>query len=422
MESVIQSSLEKKERLWTFNFFLLWQGQLVSALGDVIYQIALGFWVLAVTGSTMMMGTLMAVSTLPRIIISPFAGVIVDRADRKWIMVWMDFIRGVFIVGIGAAALLGILEIWMVFAAGVVLGICAAFFNPAVSSATPDIVPSSRLTQANSYFSMIHAGSNILGSSMGGILYQIIGAPILFLFNGISYLFSAATEVFIKVPKTEKQGQKYNFWTDMKEGLGFIWRFKSLRDVIFIAGFLNFFANMGIVLILPLFQRTVSLGAAKYGVAIAFMTAGSLVGMIFTSVYNIKPNQRAKIFLSCGIISSVCFSAFVFMDIYYLMLTLLFIAGALNAILNVLFSSVVQLTVPQDKRGKVFSIMGTVLGGLMPFAMLLGGFLGEFLPLKLVISGGFMATTIIFLPFIFMEGFKRFINYDPASQTMEEII
>jgi DHA3 family macrolide efflux protein-like MFS transporter len=81
-------------KLWTLNFFLLWQGQLVSALGDVVYEIALGFWVLAVTGSTGLMGILMAASVLPRIVISPFAGVLVDRCNRRNMLVLMDLIRG----------------------------------------------------------------------------------------------------------------------------------------------------------------------------------------------------------------------------------------------------------------------------------------------------------------------------------------
>lgn len=108
-------------KLWTLNFFLLWQGQLVSALGDVVYEIALGFWVLAVTGSTGLMGTLMAASALPRILIAPFAGVIVDRCNRRNMLVLMDLIRGVVITAVGTAALLGFVEIWMVFAAGVIL-------------------------------------------------------------------------------------------------------------------------------------------------------------------------------------------------------------------------------------------------------------------------------------------------------------
>jgi DHA3 family macrolide efflux protein-like MFS transporter len=86
---------DKKEKLWTTSFLLLWQGQLVSILGDVVYAVALGFWILEATGSTALMGALLAVSTLPRIVVSPIAGVIVDRSDRRKLMIWMDVIRGI---------------------------------------------------------------------------------------------------------------------------------------------------------------------------------------------------------------------------------------------------------------------------------------------------------------------------------------
>jgi DHA3 family macrolide efflux protein-like MFS transporter len=98
----------RSEKLWTSSFLLLWQGQLVSIFGDVVYEIALGFWILAATGSTILMGSLMAASMLPRILVSPVAGVIVDRFDRRSLMIWMDVIRGVAVVSVGTAAFVGL--------------------------------------------------------------------------------------------------------------------------------------------------------------------------------------------------------------------------------------------------------------------------------------------------------------------------
>jgi MFS family permease len=95
-------------RLWGRNFLLLWQGQLVSGLGDVVYEIALGFWILAVTGSTALMGSLMAASALPRILVAPIAGVVVDRSERKWLLISMDLARGVCVVLVAAAAFAGV--------------------------------------------------------------------------------------------------------------------------------------------------------------------------------------------------------------------------------------------------------------------------------------------------------------------------
>lgn len=416
-------------KLWTMNFFLLWQGQLVSALGDVVYSIALGFWILAVTGSTGLMGALMAASTLPRILIAPFAGVLVDRCNRRNMMVLMDLIRGIVITAVGIAAILGFVQIWMVFAAGVILGICAAFFNPTVGSTIPDIVPRDKIIQANSALSMVGAGTNILANPVGGVMYQLLGAPIMFFANGISYLVSAFTEMFIKVPKVERKinaeeatmSAKDSFTKELKEGFKFVWNFKGLRYLISAAACLNFFANMGIILILPLFQRTEALGSGKYGVAMALLTGGMFTGMALTSMVKIPYEKRLSIFVISGVVFSIAFAIFPMLGFKY-MLVLLFIAGFFNAIVNTFISASLQLTVPQDMRGKVFSIMNTVCGGLVPIAMAVGGMLAEFIPIKYIILTCFLLSGIGILPLAVIRSFKGFINFNPDCQTLEDII
>jgi len=213
---------EAPQRLWTLNFFLLWQGQLVSVLGDVVYAIALGFWVLAVTGSTALMGGLLAASTLPRILAAPFAGVVVDRGDRRMLMVWMDVVRGAAVVAVGIAAFAGILQVWMVFAAGILLGLCGAFFTPAVGSVIPDITSAGKVVRANSVFSMLQTGGNIIGNTAGGVLFQLLGAPFLFLFNGLSYLFSAGNLLVARFPRVHHVQSKAHFAADLRNGLAFV--------------------------------------------------------------------------------------------------------------------------------------------------------------------------------------------------------
>ncbi len=416
-------------KLWTMNFFLLWQGQLVSGLGDVIYEIALGFWVLAVTGSTGLMGTLMAASALPRILIAPFAGVIVDRCNRRNMIVLMDLIRGIVITAVGIAAILGFVQIWMVFAAGVILGICAAFFNPTVSSTVPDIVSKDKLIQANSALNMVGTGASILANPLGGFMYQLLGAPIMFLTNGISYLVSAFTEIFIKVPKIERkvtaedsmQSTRERFKQDLKSGFKFVWNFKGLRYLIITAAFLNFFANMAIILILPLFQRTQTLGAGKYGVAIALLTGGMFTGMAIISIIKVPYEKRLSIFMVSGVIFSIAFAIFPIMDFKF-MLVLLFIAGFFNAIVNTFIGATLQLTVPQEMRGKVFSIMNTVCGGLVPIAMAIGGILAEFIAIKYIIITCFLLSGMAIIPLGFIKNFKHFINFNPDNQTLEDIM
>jgi MFS family permease len=423
-DKVIQENASTEDRapkLWNANFLLLWQGQFVSAMGDVVYSIALGFWILAMTGSTALMGSLLAVSSLPRILISPLAGVVVDRTDRKWLIVLMDVVRGIVVVFVGVASYLGFIRIWMVFLAGVIIGACAAFFNPAVSSVIPDIVDKRKLVQANSVFNIIYTGSGIIGNTLGGILFKMLGASFLFLFNGFSYIFSAATEVFIKVPKIIHEKAKQHFFADLKEGFTFVWHFRGLRALILIASVTNFFAVMGIMLILPLFQQNKQLCPALYCIVTAFFTGGLHLGVIFSSLFNFKPQQRFGVFSLCYIV--MCVSMILLPIFLYvpLMAFLAFLSGFVNAILNSFISAVLQLTTPQDKRGKVFGLLTSVAGGLMPIAYATGGVLAEFIPVRLLISTSFALVLFLFIPLFTSAAFKRYLQYDPQVQSLEDI-
>ncbi|KPK63177.1 hypothetical protein AMJ83_07995 [candidate division WOR_3 bacterium SM23_42] len=417
-----QTEENTKPKLWNINFFLLWQGQFVSAMGDIAYSIALGFWILAITGSTALMGTLMAASSLPRVIVSPFAGVVVDRTDRKWLLVLMDLIRGIFVVLIGVASYLGFIQVWMVFAAGVIIGTCGAFFNPAVGSIIPDIVDKRKLVQANSVFSIVQTASGIVGSSAGGILFKILGASFLFLFNGISYLFSAITEVFIKVPKIIHEKTRLHFFADMKDGLDFVWHFRGLRTLIFIASLINFFAVMGIMLILPLFYQQDHLGPALYGIIMGFFTGGLFLGFVFTSVVNFKPGQRFKVFSICYLVMSLTMIMLPLFLYFPLMAFLVFATGFVNAILNAFIQAILQLTTPQDKRGKVFGLLMSVAGGLMPIAYATGGVLAEFVPIRILISSSFGIVLLLYIPMLLSVSFRKYLKFDSETQSLQEIM
>ncbi|MDP4092361.1 MAG: MFS transporter [Bacillota bacterium] len=421
-EKVDDSIKDMKEKGLGKSFFVLWQGQLVSMLGDVIYSIALGFWVLAVTGSTGLMGTLMAASTLPGVLVSPVAGVLVDRYDRRKLMIIMDVLRGISITAVGIAAYTGVLAVWMVFAAGMLMSICGAFFTPAVNSAVPDIVPKSKITSANSLLQMVFPASNIIGNAVGGFIYKALGASIMFLFNGLSFLFSGTSILFTKVPKINQPEEKKHFITDMKEGFSFVWKFKGLKYALLMTSVVNFFAFIAITLLIPLFERSPELGSGLYGVAMACFTGGTLLGFIFASIIKIPAHKRTRIFfVSCAIfcIGAVIFSS---LKIVLVMLILLPVSGFFNAIVNVLLMSSVQLTVPQNMRGKVFSLMGMVTQGLTPFAMALGGILAEFIPIRIIMALSFLIVFIVFMPFAFVKSFSRFINFDPDKEKLEDIL
>lgn len=182
-----------------------------------------------------------------------------------------------------------------------------------------------------------------------------------------------------------------------------------------ISWFFEFFATISIVLLAPMFKNAENLGEAKYGIALAIFTFGTLAGMILTSVRRIKPENKSMVLTISGMLAGIMLSIAVMMNNFIIMACFLFVGGVFNAIVNVLIESTVQLTVRQEMRGKVSSIKGTLTMGLAPLAMIIGGILGEFLPIKYVVLSGFSAMTALFIPLFFLKSFIEFIQYNPEQ-------
>ncbi|MEG2017257.1 MAG: MFS transporter [Clostridium sp.] len=414
--------VEKRIKLWNKDFFLLWQGQLVSYLGDVIYSFALSFWVLNVTGSTALMGILQAASMAPRLIIGPFAGVLVDKWDRKKIIVITDVIRGILSTFVGIAALSGFLEVWMVFVVGVVTSVCSAFFNPAITSVKPDIVDKSKLVKANSITSLAQAGASSLGSALSGVIYVAIGAPYMFLFDGISYLFSAFTEMFISIPNIKRDNGEVTFIEDFKSGLSFVWNFKALRNMFIISCGLNFFFNAAFVLMLPLFNEASYLGAEKYGFLMAMSSVGMILGSGLLSVVNIKNNKRYSVIVCTFLPMAMLFLLIPIVNNYYVILAVATISFALNIMGNTIFDSVLMTIIPEEKRGKVFALINTFSMGLTPLGLAIGGILGEILPIRVAMLFLLGCTLLLTLAVAFIKGLKPMINFNPEVEDVESLI
>ncbi|MDP4268048.1 MAG: MFS transporter [Bacteroidota bacterium] len=404
-------SKNNEDKLWSRGFILIWQGQLVSTLGDAAYSIALGFWILKVTGSTALMGTLMAASALPGVLTSPFAGVLIDRMNKKSLMVLMDIFRGMVMILIAIAAYSGAIAVWMVFVAGILLSICGSLFRPGVNASLPDLLPKSKLSNANSMLSMVSTGANMIGNVIGGFLYLSLGAPLLFLFNSLSYFFSGFSISFVRLPK-RKPERSQNIFYDMKVGFHFMLKKKGLRYMLLMAAVINFFAYIGIVLFLPMFETTSYLGASMYGIAMACFMGGCMAGYIALSIITLPSVYRLHYFISANALSTICIIVGVNQRLLGIMIPFLAIGGFFNSVVNVIMLSSVQATTPNDMRGKVFAFLNMTTQSLTPLAMAIGGVLASFFPIRLIISLSFFVIMIFVTPFLFVKDFKDFINYE----------
>jgi len=408
-----KSTNETTFKLWNKNFILLWQGQLISSLGDIVYEVAISFFILKLTGSTLMMSYLLAATLLPRLLLSPIAGILADKWNRKNIIIWADLVRGVAILGLGLAGIFGFISLWMLFATGFIIGVGGAFFNPAINSTIPDLTPKSRIMEANSAFSLIYGASSLLGYFLGGFFYPILGAFVFFIINGSSYIISAILEIFISIPANQDQvPSKSNILTDLKNLPKIITEIKGLRYLLVSNAFISFFSILGVTLILPYFERKAEWGPSFYGILMTCFTLGTILGLLALTKIKIHSKYHTSIYLGATISFSLLLFLTPFISNFWILLLPVTLAGFTNSAIIVIEKVALQLSVLPENRSKVFGVWSTISSSLIPLGMISAGVLANFYDIKILISASFAVIGIFGFVLIFSRSFKSFLNLE----------
>lgn len=183
----------------------------------------------------------------------------------------------------------------------------------------------------------------------------------------------------------------------------------------------SFLEHIAVILLIPLFQFTPGLGAAKYGIALACFTVGMFIGMIVLSAWNVHPGKRAALMMASLTVSNVCLIIFALTNQFYLMAFLLFIAGLAESVVAVFILSSIQTVVPDDMMGKVMGLVGMVTMALTPLAMVIGGLMAEIFPIRTIFLVCFVASFLVFLPTFFIPSVRKFVNFDPETQNIKEL-
>ena len=374
-------------RLLNRNFLLLWQGQLVSHLGNQAFAVAMMYWVMQQSDSATLMGLLMMTSMLPGVLLGPIAGAIVDRHSRKHIIVAADALRGLAVLAFGAI-LLTVTDapartMTLLFLVVLFNGVVGAAFQPAVSAAIPDLVPVDRVAAANSMSQFSAQTAVLFGQAVGGLLYRHFGAPLLFILDGLSYLFSAISEFFITLPhsrcdKPESLRARFNdYRNDAIAGVKYVWSRRGMRTLLVVAAGLNFLA-MPVLVLLPFFVVGQLLqGSEWYGFLLAGMGAGSLIAYFVTGLSGLLPAAAAPAVGTAMLSVATIIGSLAFVDTPLVALLLFILLGTATGVINILALTRFQLGSTKEMRGRVMALVYTLSGAMSPLGMAMGGFLGD---------------------------------------------
>ena len=398
-------------KLWNKDFILLLQGNAVSTIGDLMYSVAIGYWVYEQTGSSGLMGIMSAISMFVTMFLSPFSGSIVDKCNRKWVLVGMDVTQGVVMLGIGLLAYLDKLNVPGVLIAAFLAALGSVFYSPAASTLMIDIIPHDDMTRGQSIFSGSNALINMVGTAFSGVMVAFFGVPLIVIINGLSNLYSAVSELFIHVPRTVQQGAQVSaksILRDSKEAVRMIFSDKCLQLFVPCALLLNLLAAGPLTLVLP-FCMEKGFTVDMYGYLMAIWTAASLICVLMLGVVKLKPKTRFWV-LAVGFTSSVLFFGLTYISKQFVPLCIMaFLASFANCAGNTIFNASLMLALPEENRGAILGFIQSASVGGTALSAVIYGVLGDVLPLYLVFTVGNLLSLAPMLYLCFNPRTKEFV-------------
>ncbi|MCK4551921.1 MAG: MFS transporter [Tenericutes bacterium] len=401
------------------NYFLLFQGSLVSAIGTSLYSFAAGLYVqdlFGEDGGAVYLSLFVAISIIVQVIFSPIAGLIADKWNKIRILYITDFVRALLFFATLYILSLGFekeILIWLLLGVTALASLNQAFFGPAATAVIPEVVGEDMIQAANGANSIIGSVQGIFGIIGGMFLYALVGFEIAVLINAISFIFSAFSEMFIRThfKKTkEKPIEAQHFLSDIKFGFKYLFSKEGLFTLMMFSLVLNFcFTPLFSVGIPYLFRTELArtpfeLGATEIVFSISMLIAGILVGGMTIKNLN-KTVRKGIIYLSGAFIFTSMIMVLISYNIigYWLFYALFIIANILLAFTmmytNIPINTGLMKAIEPNVRGRVFATISALSMGAIPLSVIAGGFIINQASVALlgIICSGILIITIFIM-------------------------
>jgi MFS family permease len=374
------------------SFQLLWAGQFVSQLGDRLAALAFPWLVYKATGSTLGTGAVFALYTLPWVLLGAFSGVVVDRVDKRRLMIAMDVLRALLILSV---PFLATRSLPAVYALAFMVACLGVFFDPAKLAIVPEIVPSDRLMRANSLLSTGENLTEILGWALAGLLLAAVSISSAFVLDAGTFVVSAVALLLMRYQApvreaVEKAGG--TFWREYREGFSLLRRDPGLRANTTMV--LVSVAGLGATYPLTFFfaVKVLGGGAGTYGALEAVMSVGFLTGSLALVVLATRVHQ-GRVMIGGFIAMGVSLGLVALTGSVWLAAVPMLLFGVANAVALIAVDTFLQQAVPEGMRGRAMGTRFMLTQGTYALSVLAGGTLAGVVDVRVlfVVAGVIVA-------------------------------
>ncbi len=378
-------------------FTIVWAGQLISVLASSMTQFALTIWAYQETGSATALGIIGTAFIVPFLLFSPIAGVMVDRHNRKLMMMVSDFAAVLSTVGILVLQAFGALEIWHLYIASIINGLGNTFQWPAYSAAISTMVPKENYSRANGMMSLVESGPAVLAPIFAGVLLPIIQLTGILVVDVVTFFFAILALVIVHVPQPEKtvEGQAGggSVFQEALYGFKYIFARRGLLGLLLFFIVLNFVIGLSISLFSPFILERTNQSSEILGVVTSANAIGAVIGGLLIGLWGGFKKRTNSIFLGealTGLFLLVVFGLGTSLPVWIIAVV---IGGIFPIFTNGASQAIWQAKVAPDVQGRVFSARRMIAWSVTPITPILAGLLADYVTEPMMLGDTWLAET-----------------------------
>ncbi len=381
------------------NFRLFLSGQVCALIGYWMQSIAQGWLLYNMTGSATLLGILGFASSLPILLLSPFAGLWSDRCNLHRVMFATQILEMLQAITVAALAVAGILAPWHIITLAMLLGVLVAIELPVRHAYLLELVGNKQdLPNAIAVTSLMANCGRLVGPALAGLVIAALGEPACFVINALTYTTVMISFLMIKVTPTVREPNATPMLQGMREGLHYAWRSLPIRSLLLLLTAVGFLATPYINLMPVLTREVFAVGAREMGLMIGAAGLGAVAGTLYLATRS-SVRGLVRLLTYAALAAGISLALVAHVRIVWLTLPLLAITGFGILATSVSVNMIVQSIVDDDKRGRVMALYTASFMGMAPFGALMAGALADVIGVAatLTIAGGCCALGALVL-------------------------
>jgi MFS transporter, DHA3 family, macrolide efflux protein len=363
---------------WKARFFLIWTGQAFSLFGSSLAGFGVVWWMTQTTGSATVLALATMMTILPGVLLGPFAGALVDRWDRRVVMMVADTVAALAALALMLLFWAGDMQIWQVYTIMLVRSVAGAFHSPAMQASTSLLVPQEQLTRVAGLNQMLQGVSSIGAPPLAALLVTVLPLPAMMAIDVVTALIAVGTMSLVRVPKPPRSAEVTSVRQDVVEGLRYIWHWPGLRLVMVFACVINLLLTPAFSLMPILVTRHFEGGALQLAGMEAGMGIGIIVGGVLLGVWGgFKRRILTAVLGMAGMTAATLMIGLAPSSLFTLGVAGMVTMGVMSSLTNGPLFAIMQTVVAPEMQGRVFTVMGSISMGMSPIGLAFAGPLSD---------------------------------------------